>query len=148
MKRGFADLLEARHDVTGDGADQRRDIIHETLREAVLPGRLQSLGEIQVVDDALHLRWKTGVKLVVTGTKKSTDIGFLFFRLGTVTYHEFEEKPGLLQGPFPHTSTAHHPLKSQLFMEELGLVGRGKGKRSECYKAEDTENTVTVDVRC
>lgn len=78
MKRGFADLLEARHDVTGDGADQRRDIIHETLREAVLPGRLQSLGEIQVVDDALHLRWKTGVKLVVTGTKKAQTLVFFF----------------------------------------------------------------------
>lgn len=54
----FTDLLEARHDVTSDGADQGRDVIHEALREAVLPGRLQPLSEIQVVDDALHLRFR------------------------------------------------------------------------------------------
>ena len=48
-------LLVARDDVAGDGADQRGDVVHEALREAVLPGRLQALGEVQVVDDALHL---------------------------------------------------------------------------------------------
>lgn len=36
----WTDLLEARHDVTSDGADQGRDVIHEAFREAVLPGRL------------------------------------------------------------------------------------------------------------
>lgn len=55
---GLTDLLEARHDVPSDGADQGRDVVHEAFREAVLPGRLQSLSEIQVVDDALHLRLK------------------------------------------------------------------------------------------
>lgn len=35
------------------------------------------------------------------------------------SYHQFKEKPGLLQSTFPHTSTAHHPLEGQLFMEEL-----------------------------
>lgn len=54
-QRTAADLLEARHDVASDGADQRRDVVHEALGEAVLPGRLQPLGEVQVVDDALHL---------------------------------------------------------------------------------------------
>lgn len=37
---GLTDLLEARHDVTSNGADQGRDVIHKAFREAVLPGRL------------------------------------------------------------------------------------------------------------
>ena len=48
-------LLVARDDVAGDGADQCSDVVHEALWEAVLPGRLQALGEVQVVNDALHL---------------------------------------------------------------------------------------------
>lgn len=38
-----------------------------------------------------------------------------------VTYHQLEEKPSLLQGALPDTSTAHHPLKGQLLVEELSV---------------------------
>lgn len=33
-------LLETRHDVTRDGADQGCDVIHEAFRETIFPGRL------------------------------------------------------------------------------------------------------------
>ena len=49
-------LLEARDNVPSDGADQSSDVVHEAFRETILPWRLQSLGKVQVVDDALHLR--------------------------------------------------------------------------------------------
>lgn len=52
----FSHLLETRHNVTRNGADQGRDVIHEALGETVLPGWLQAIGEVQVVNNALHLR--------------------------------------------------------------------------------------------
>lgn len=58
----FSHLLETRHDVTRDGADQGRDVIHEALGEAVLPGWLQAIGEVQVVNNALHLRYRKKIK--------------------------------------------------------------------------------------
>lgn len=61
-----------------------------------------------------------GIKRVVAGTIKLSNGFFFYFWFGKGAYHEFKEKPGLLQSTFPHTSTAHHPLKGQLFMEELG----------------------------
>lgn len=51
----FTYLLEARHNVASNGADQGCDVIHETLWETILPRWLQPLSEVQVVDDALHL---------------------------------------------------------------------------------------------
>ena len=50
------DLLESGDDVTGNRADQGGDVIHEALGEAVLAGRLQPVGEVQVLDDALDLQ--------------------------------------------------------------------------------------------
>lgn len=48
-------LLETRHNVASDGADQGCNVIHEAFWETVLPGWLQAVREVQVVDDALHL---------------------------------------------------------------------------------------------
>lgn len=47
------------------------------------------------------------------------------------SYHQFEEKPGLLQSTFPHTPTAHHPLEGQLFMEELEQDMKVEKQRKE-----------------
>lgn len=49
-------LLETRYNVPRNGADQRCDVIHEAFGEAILPGWLQAIGEVQVVNNALHLR--------------------------------------------------------------------------------------------
>lgn len=56
--QAVTNLLEARHDVPGDGADQSCNVIHEALWETVLPGWLQALREVEVVDNALHLWYK------------------------------------------------------------------------------------------
>lgn len=47
----------------------------------------------------------------------------------SVSYHEFKEKPGLLQSALPHAPTAHHPLQGQLFMEELSMKIERETKR-------------------
>lgn len=49
----------------------------------------------------------------------------------TVSYHEFKEKPGLLQSALPDASTAHHPLEGQLLMEELSRAGEQKTETKE-----------------
>lgn len=51
----FSHLLETRNDVTRNGADQGCDVIHEAFGETVLPGWLQAISEVQVVNNALHL---------------------------------------------------------------------------------------------
>lgn len=51
----FSHLLETRYDVTRGGADQGCDVIHEAFREPVLPGGLQAISEVQVMNNALHL---------------------------------------------------------------------------------------------
>lgn len=75
------------------------------------------------------------------------------FMFGNVSYHKFEEKPGLLESAFPHTSTAHHPLKGQLFMEELELIVKVEiqRERSEGIKRHDErinlENVIRGDMK-
>lgn len=49
-------LLEARHDVPGDGANQSCDVVHEALGKAVLSGRLQTVSEVQVVYYTFNLK--------------------------------------------------------------------------------------------
>lgn len=51
---------------------------------------------------------------------------------GFVPYHEFKEKPGLLESSLPDAPTAHNPLQGQLLVEKLGKQGRrvnGIGRR-------------------
>lgn len=109
-------LLETRHNVASDGADQRCDVIHKTFREAVLPGRLQAIGEVQVVDDALHLRGETQDIVLWCISLKNDVTRPLAWR---VSYHELKEEPGLLKSALADAPTAHHPLEGQLLVEEL-----------------------------
>lgn len=52
----FCYLLEARDDVPCNGANQSCDVVHEALRKTVLPGRLQTVSEEQVVDYTFNLK--------------------------------------------------------------------------------------------
>lgn len=48
-------LLEAGDYITSDCADQCRHVIHEALRETILPRRIQFVSKIQMMHHALHL---------------------------------------------------------------------------------------------
>lgn len=57
------------------------------------------------------------------------------------SYHEFKEKPGLLQSTLTYTSTAHHPLESQLFMEELSQKIKTETKKEGWTERERESST-------
>lgn len=46
-----------------------------------------------------------------------------------VSYHEFKEKPGLLESALPDAAAAHHPLEGQLLVEELSRAAKKETER-------------------
>lgn len=67
-------LLEAWDDVSCDGANQSCDVIHEALRKTVLPGRLQTVGEVQVVDYTFNLKADASSHKEAKSTSKSSTL--------------------------------------------------------------------------